>query len=87
MTMTTLLDSHPGALGEAPDLTARELQVLRVWRNSPSKALAAFELRLSENTVRTHIQRIRAKYAFLGHDVSTKEQLLDRAYRDGLLTR
>lgn len=85
--MTTMLDPATDGFSLAPKLTARETQVLRAWRNSPSKALAALELRLSENTVRTHIQRIRAKYAFLGHDVSTKEQLLDRAYRDGLLTR
>lgn len=83
--MTTVLDADGPVIRRLPSLTARETQVLDAWLNSASKAEAADKLLLTENTVRTHIRRIRAKYGSLGYDVSTKVQLLERVILDGLL--
>ncbi|MFD5868636.1 helix-turn-helix transcriptional regulator [Corynebacterium sp. NPDC060344] len=83
--MTTVLDTPGADFHTASLLTTREAQVLDAWLNAPSKAEAAKSLMLTENTVRTHIRRIRAKYTNLGYDVSTKNQLLERVIVDGLL--
>lgn len=83
--MTTVLDTSGAALHVDSLLTTREAQVLDAWLNAPSKAEAAAKLRLTENTVRTHIRRIRAKYTSLGYDVSTKGQLMEQVILDGLL--
>lgn len=83
--MTPVPDADHPVLRPVPTLTEREAQVLDAWLNSSSKAEVGEKLRLSENTVRTHIQRVRAKYGSLGHDVSTKVRLLERLILDGLL--
>lgn len=83
--MSSAVESPATAFVRAPMLTVREAQVLDAWLNSSSKAQAAAALQLSENTVRAHIRRIRAKYAGLGYDVSSKGQLIERAILDGLL--
>ncbi|MEJ5919828.1 MULTISPECIES: response regulator transcription factor [unclassified Corynebacterium] len=70
---------------DVPQLTEREAQVLRLWLTSRSKAEVAEALDVSENTVRTHISRVRAKYQYFGHNVSTKQLLFRRAVSDGLI--
>lgn len=83
--MTATFAMTPGTTSDAPTLTTRELEVINAWLGHGSKADAAAALYLSENTVRTHITRIRAKYAFLGLDVSTKARLLHQVKSDGLI--
>lgn len=83
--MTPSFATTPGATSDAPTLTKRELEVITAWLGYGTKADAAAALFLSENTVRTHITRVRAKYAFLGLDVSTKARLLHQMKSDGLI--
>lgn len=45
----------------------------------------ARQLHIAPTTVRTHLQRIRAKYAALGRPATTKAALVARAIQDGLI--
>lgn len=83
--MTATISMPTDIDSPTPQLTLRELEVINAWLGHGSKAEAAAALYLSENTVRTHITRIRAKYAFLGLDVSTKARLLQQVRADGLI--
>ncbi|WP_155913570.1 response regulator transcription factor, partial [Mycolicibacterium sp. CBMA 361] len=49
-----------------PVLAPREQQVLLAWIQNDSKDLVAQQLFLAPSTVRTHLQRIRAKYTAAG---------------------
>lgn len=66
-------------------LTDRELQTVVAWSRVSSKAHAAERLAIKESTVRTHIERARAKYAAAGRPATTKAALLARLIQDGLL--
>lgn len=68
-----------------PGLTAREREVLSAWFQTESKDIVAKSLFLSPATVKTHLQRIRAKYAAVGRPAPTKAKLVARALEDGLL--
>lgn len=68
-----------------PRLTERELEVLSAWFQTESKDVVAKSLYLSPATVKTHLQRIRAKYAAVGRPAPTKAKLVARAVQDGLL--
>ena len=70
---------------EMPALTAREQDVLLCWLTSDSKTAASTALGLSSATVKTHLQRIRAKYEAAGRNAPTKSALLARALQDGLI--
>ncbi|MDG4664082.1 response regulator [Mycobacterium sp. 236(2023)] len=67
-------------------LTDREKQVLIAWFQTESKDLVAKRLFIAPTTVRTHLQRARAKYASVGRSASTKSALLARAIEDGILS-
>ncbi|BBY73216.1 hypothetical protein MPRF_01150 [Mycolicibacterium parafortuitum] len=67
-------------------LTEREKQVLVAWFQTESKDLVAERLYIAPTTVRTHLQRARAKYAAAGRPASTKSALLARAIEDGILS-
>ncbi|ADU00878.1 response regulator [Mycolicibacterium gilvum] len=67
-------------------LTDREKQVLIAWFQTESKDLVAERLFIAPTTVRTHLQRARAKYAGVGRPASTKSALLARAIEDGILS-
>jgi DNA-binding CsgD family transcriptional regulator len=69
-----------------PNLTEREREVLVAWFQTESKELVARRLFLSPSTVRTHLQRIRAKYAAVGRPALTKAALVARAIQDGLIS-
>lgn len=75
-----LARSHP-----RPQLGERELVALLAWLRHDSKREAAAEIYVTESTVSTHIERIRAKYAALGRPANTKAAMLARAIQDGLL--
>ncbi|BBY83929.1 LuxR family transcriptional regulator [Mycolicibacterium pulveris] len=68
-----------------PRLAAREIEVLLSWLQTESKEVVAERLNISPTTVRTHLQRIRAKYAAVGRPARTKAALAARAIQDGLL--
>ncbi|QGU08294.1 Bacterial regulatory protein, LuxR family [Corynebacterium occultum] len=68
----------------APQLSKRELEVVLTWFSSTSKREAAKELGVSEDTIRTHIARVRGKYMSVGRSASTKSDLMIRLMQDKL---
>jgi DNA-binding NarL/FixJ family response regulator len=68
-----------------PNLPAREKEVLMAWFQTDSKDLVADKLRIAPSTVRTHLQRVRAKYAAVGRPATTKAALVARAIQDGIV--
>jgi DNA-binding NarL/FixJ family response regulator len=69
-----------------PQLSPRELEVLRAWFASASKELVAAKLHITTKTVDTYIARVRAKYANAGRPARTKSELVSRALDDGIIT-
>lgn len=69
-----------------PNLSEREKEVLVAWFQTESKDLVGQRLFIAPSTVRTHLQRARAKYAAVGRPAPTKSALLARAIEDGILT-
>jgi DNA-binding NarL/FixJ family response regulator len=68
-----------------PRLAPREKEILIAWFQTDSKDVVARNLRISTSTVRTHLERIRAKYAALGRAAPTKAALVVRAIQDGII--
>lgn len=68
-----------------PNLSEREKQVLVAWFQTESKELVGKRLFIAPSTVRTHLQRARAKYAAVGRPAPTKSALFARAVEDGIL--
>jgi DNA-binding NarL/FixJ family response regulator len=75
-----------GHASNCPQLSTRELEVLRAWFASASKELVAAKLHITVKTVDTYIARARVKYADVGRAAPTKSELLSRALDDGLIT-
>ncbi len=69
-----------------PKLSDREKEVLVAWFQTGSKELVGERLFIAPSTVRTHLQRARAKYAAVGRPAPTKSALLAHAIEDGLLS-
>lgn len=69
-----------------PTLSPREREVLISWFQTESQALVAKRLFITPGTVKTHLGRIRAKYAAAGRQAPTKAALVARAIQDGLIT-
>lgn len=67
-------------------LSDREKEVLIAWFQTESKELVGKRLYIAPTTVRTHLQRARAKYASVGRPAPTKSALLARAIEDGILS-
>jgi len=67
-------------------LSDREREVLVAWFQTESKELVGKRLYIAPTTVRTHLQRARAKYALVGRAAPTKSALLARAIEDGILS-
>lgn len=68
------------------NLSDREKEVLIAWFQTESKELVGNRLYIAPATVRTHLQRARAKYAAVGRPAPTKASLLARAIEDGILS-
>jgi DNA-binding NarL/FixJ family response regulator len=68
------------------NLSEREKEVLIAWFQTESKELVGKRLFIAPTTVRTHLQRARAKYAAVGRPAPTKSALLARAVEDGILS-
>ena len=69
-----------------PRLTARENEVLIAWFQTESKELVAERLCIAATTVRTVLQRVRARYAAAGRPARTKAALVARAVQDGIIS-
>jgi DNA-binding NarL/FixJ family response regulator len=69
-----------------PQLSPREMEVLRAWFASVSKELVAAKLHITVKTVDTYIARVRVKYANAGRPARTKSELVSRALDDGIIT-
>ncbi|MFM9033766.1 MAG: LuxR C-terminal-related transcriptional regulator [Mycobacterium sp.] len=67
------------------NLSERERQVLLAWLRTESKDEVAQLLHIAPATVRTHLQRVRTKYASVGRPASTKSALMARAVADGII--
>jgi DNA-binding NarL/FixJ family response regulator len=68
-----------------PNLAPREKEVLIAWFRTESKDIVAHQLQIAPTTVRTHLQRVRAKYAAVGRPATTKAALVARAIQDGIV--
>jgi DNA-binding CsgD family transcriptional regulator len=68
-----------------PNLARREKEVLIAWFRTESKDVVADQLQIAPTTVRTHLQRVRAKYAAVGRPATTKAALVARAIQDGIV--
>jgi DNA-binding CsgD family transcriptional regulator len=79
---TLVMASEPRQI---PQLSNREIEVLRAWVLTDSKQAAASRLFIASSTVNTHITRIRNKYADVGRPATTKAALLARAIQDGVI--
>jgi DNA-binding NarL/FixJ family response regulator len=66
-------------------IAPREKEVLVAWFRTNSKDEAAQQLSIAPTTVRTILQRIRAKYAAVGRPATTKAALAARAIQDGII--
>ncbi len=75
---------HDRSVGR-PKLAPREKEVLIAWFQTESKDLVGHKLEISPTTVRTHLQRVRAKYAAVGRAAPTKSALVARAIQDGII--
>jgi DNA-binding NarL/FixJ family response regulator len=75
---------NDNAVGRA-NLAPREKEVLIAWFRTESKDLVAHQLQIAPTTVRTHLQRVRAKYAAVGRPATTKAALVARAIQDGIV--
>jgi DNA-binding NarL/FixJ family response regulator len=85
-TVTTTVAAEPADRRRIrPDLAPRETEVLLAWILCDNKDDVATQLQISTTTVRTHLQRIREKYATVGRPAPTKAALLARAIQDGLV--
>lgn len=84
--MTAILPhTASSAARPRPVLAPREKEVLLTWILNDNKNDVARQLQISATTVRTHLQRIRDKYAAAGRPANTKASLLARAIQDGLI--
>ncbi|AGB22834.1 response regulator containing a CheY-like receiver domain and an HTH DNA-binding domain [Mycobacterium sp. JS623] len=81
MALAMLNDSTIGRANLAP----REKEVLIAWFRTESKDVVARQLQIAPTTVRTHLQRVRAKYAAVGRPAPTKAALVARAIQDGIV--
>lgn len=71
---------------QRPRLTPRQVEVLREWLRTDSKAEAADRLFISTATVSTHVNRIRRQYVAVGRPAPTKAMLAIRALQDDYVT-
>jgi DNA-binding NarL/FixJ family response regulator len=79
------LAMHNNSTVGRANLAPREKEVLIAWFRTESKDLVARQLQIAQTTVRTHLQRVRAKYAAVGRPATTKAALVARAIQDGIL--
>ena len=81
----TALDGGPGR-AVRPQFAARQREVLVAYvTGSHLLPTVARELGMGPETLKTHLRRIRAKYAEAGRPAPTRHDLYVRAVEDGLV--
>lgn len=71
--------------GERPDLSRREVEVLRGIAAGRTRSAVAHSLGISEGTVKTYLERIRQKYDAANRPARSQVELYRRAVEDGYL--
>jgi len=71
---------------EAPGLSPRELDALRLYASGLKLAAVAHRMGISPHTAKEYLDRVRAKYEAVGRVARTRTQLTTEAQRDGFLT-
>jgi two-component system nitrate/nitrite response regulator NarL len=71
---------------EAPGLSPRELDALRLYASGLKLASVATRMGISPHTAKEYLDRVRAKYESVGRVARTRTQLYAEAQRDGFLT-
>lgn len=74
------------ARSDAPDLSPRELDALRLYASGLKISAVARRMDISPHTVKEYLDRVRAKYQQVGRPARTRTELYAEATRDGLLT-
>jgi two-component system nitrate/nitrite response regulator NarL len=70
---------------DSPELSPRELDVLRLYASGLKLTAVANQLGISPHTAKEYLDRVRAKYALVGRTARTRTELYVEANRDGLL--
>jgi DNA-binding NarL/FixJ family response regulator len=70
---------------DSPELSPRELDVLRLYASGLKLTAVANQLGISPHTAKEYLDRVRAKYAQVGRTARTRTELYVEANRDGLL--
>lgn len=70
---------------ETPELSPRELDVLRLYASGLKLTAVANQLGISPHTAKEYLDRVRAKYGLVGRIARTRTELYREAHRDGLL--
>ena len=68
-----------------PQLGDREIQIVVAWVLHDTKTAAAKSLYVAPSTVKTTIQRVRAKYHTVGRPAPTQVALLIRLLQDNIV--
>jgi len=71
---------------EAPGLSPRELDALRLYASGLKLAAVAHRMGISPHTAKEYLDRVRAKYEQVGRSARTRTQLYAEAQRDGFLS-
>ena len=79
--LASILASAP----DAPSLSPRELDALRLYASGLKLTAVANRMGISPHTAKEYLDRIRAKYAHLGRSARTRTEMYVEANRDGLL--
>jgi DNA-binding CsgD family transcriptional regulator len=73
-------------VADRPQLSKRQVDVLTAYgRSNALLDVVARELDITPETLKTHLRRIRAKYAAVGRAAPTRRDLYVRAIEDGFL--
>jgi DNA-binding CsgD family transcriptional regulator len=79
-------EHRPGTTLVRPDLAPRQLEVLLAYVSTNDvQPTVARSLGMDAETLKTHLRRIRAKYADAGRPAPTRRDLYVRAIEDGFL--
>lgn len=83
--LSTDLASILASASDAPELSPRELDALRLYASGLKLAAVATRMGISPHTAKEYLDRVRAKYANVGRQARTRTELYVEAQRDGLL--
>lgn len=79
------LASMLASAADTPDLSARELDALRLYASGLKLSAVARRMAISPHTAKEYLDRVRQKYQQVGRPARTRTELYVAAARDGLL--